>query len=69
MYHSLGLAQSLFNGCSIVFLGFAIIHCTSINYLINTLTMEFIFKNRPDIFSMLAWGRSGGAKEYLRKNS
>ena len=30
--------------------------------------MGIVFMNKTDIFSMLAWGQSGGTKEYKRRH-
>ena len=69
MYNGLGIAQRIYDGCSITFLGFAFSHCTSFCYIMNLITGMYIFKNSPDIFSILGWGRSGGGKEYHRYKS
>ena len=64
IYHSLGLAHELSDMTSFCFLGFAFTHCTSICYLLDNRTGMIHIFNLKDLFNLLAWGQSGGAKEY-----
>ena len=66
IYNGLGIAQSLFDGCGFTFLGYAFSHCTSLCYLEHISNNSIILRNNPNIFSLLAWGKSGGLKDALR---
>ena len=66
LYHGLGIATPIRDSLGITFLGFGFAHSTSATYIVDLRTNTFIFKNNPDIMSILAWGRSGGHKEYKR---
>ena len=52
------------NGCAFTFMGYAFVHCTAIPYLKNKNDGSIILKNYKDIFSILAWGKSGGNKDF-----
>ena len=69
MLNGLGIAQQLYDGCSITFLGYAFAHCTSLCYIVNIDNNTYIFRNDNNIFCLLAWGRSGGHKEYKKYHS
>ena len=66
IYNGLGIAQSLVDGCGITFLGYSFSHCTSFCYLENIHNNTVILRNNPNIFSLLAWGKSGGLKDAVR---
>ena len=68
VYHGLGIAQPLHNYCSIFFLGSTFSHSTSLCYLINKISRTVILRNDTnDVFVLMAWGRTGGAKDYIRR--
>ena len=66
MYDGLGITEPLFNGCGITFLGYAFTHESSFCYLEKLGGREVVLKNDPDIFSMFAWGKSGGVNDAKR---
>lgn len=65
-YNGLGISQPLFDGCGITFLGYAFTHESSLCYLEDMKGENVILKNNPDIFSMFAWGKSGGVPDASR---
>ena len=66
IYDGLGIAQPLLDGCGITFLGYSFTHQSSFCYLLKTGGEIVILKNDPDIFSMFAWGKSGGIPDATR---
>ena len=66
IYDGLGIAQSLIDGCGITFLGYSFTHQSSFCYLEKIGGEIVILKNDPDIFSMFAWGKSGGIPDAVR---
>ena len=66
IYDGLGIAQHLFDGCGITFLGYSFTHETSLCYLEKIGGEIVVLKNEPDIFSMFAWGKSGGMPDARR---
>jgi hypothetical protein len=69
IHRGLGVAHPLKHMDGVAFLGYAYTHCTSFCYLTTTedSLKKVIISNDPnDIFSMLAWGNSGGKNEYRR---
>ena len=73
-HDELGIMNVIVDRRSCTFLGFAYAHSTPICYLEkkNCSTYDeygIVFMNDPDIFSMFAWGSSGGPKEYARNNN
>ena len=73
-HDDLGIMNVIFDKRSCTFLGFAYAHSTPICYLEKKNCDIYdengiVFMNDPDIFSMFAWGSSGGPKEYARNNN
>ena len=73
-HDELGIMNVIVDRRSCTFLGFAYAHSTPICYLEKnncSIYDEYgiVFMNDPDIFSMFAWGSSGGPKEYARNNN
>jgi hypothetical protein len=71
IHRGVGVAHSLKHMDGVTFLGYAYAHCTSFCYLTTKCTevspATVILKNdSEDIFSMVAWGTSGGSSEYRR---
>jgi hypothetical protein len=66
MVNTFGIAISLVNNCSIVFLGGTFSHGTSFCYLVNRNDDSLIHRNDPNLFCMLAWGKSGNSMNRLR---
>ena len=66
LYDGLGIAQSLFDGCGITFLGYTFTHETTFCYLEYLDGTIVVLKNFPDIFSLFAWGKSGGVADASR---
>ena len=66
IYDGLGIAQPLFDGCGFTFLGYTFTHESSFCYLEDMDGKTVILKNNPDIFSMFAWGKSGGVPDAMR---
>jgi hypothetical protein len=70
IHRGLGVAHALKHMDGVSFLGYAYTHCTSFCYL--TTTTEFgvrtvtLMNDTEDIFSIVAWGTSGGSSEYRR---
>jgi hypothetical protein len=66
----LGVAHPLKHMDGVTFLGYAYTHCTSFCYLTTTTEVSparVILRNdSEDIFSMVAWGTSGGSSDYQR---
>ena len=58
IYDGLGIAQPLFDGYGITFLGYLFTHQSSFCYLEKNGGEIVILKNDPDIFSMFAWGKA-----------
>ena len=72
-HDDLGIAHEITDMRAFTFLGFAYAHSTSICFLEKRNCdvddpMGIIFMNKKDFFSMLAWGQTGGPKEYKRKH-
>ena len=71
-HDGLGIAHELIDKRAFTFLGYAYTHSTSICFFRKKDCniddpMGIIFMNKTDIFFMLAWGQSGGPKEYKRR--
>ena len=64
VYDSLGIAQYLYDSCSIVFLGAKFKHFTTVCYLIHKVTKTIIIRNNDNTFTVFAWGRTGGSVDY-----
>lgn len=68
MFESLNIAHNLVDMTSMLFLGYSFMHCTSFCYLIDKRTSRIITSNSPsDMFSLFAWGSSGGSKDRNRR--
>ena len=68
IHHGIGLSHELMDDNGATFLGFAYAHSTSFCYLRDKLSDIIYLKNDPNIFSMLAWGQTGGHREYKLRN-
>ena len=66
LYNGLGMAITLKDFTSVTFVGYAFSHCTTFCYLFDKENNMYVMRNDPDIFCLMAWGRSGGAKEFNR---
>lgn len=67
MFDGLGICQPLNDKISIMFLGSTFLHSTSFCYLNDESNKYVITRNEDDVFIMLAWGKTGGAKDRKRK--
>lgn len=71
IHRGLGIAHPLKHMDGVTFLGFAYTHCTSFCYLTTRDRRKKVVASNDldDIFSMVAWGNSGGKAEYTRASS
>ena len=67
MYDGLGIAQPLVHTCSIMFIASSFTHSTSFSYVKRKLDKHIFTRNDPDLFILLAWGKTGGSKDLKRK--
>ena len=65
IFDSLGIAQCLYDSCSILFLGAKFTHCTSVCYLIHKITKTILIRNSDNTFTIFAWGRLGGPADFI----
>ena len=66
LHNGLGIAAKLNDYTSITFVGYAFSHCSTFCYLFDKENNYYVMRNDTDTFCLVAWGRSGGSKEFMR---